>query len=503
MPVRDECYEPPAGRYISLSKRGCHLLAKARWMLGYVLVAETAFQYLLKTWSEVLEVLLFTTITGGFLVTTFVLRGFKGLAGIATGTWVQRLATLFLATLALSFLWGDQSLRSLLALFRLPTYLIIIAMVAETLRKEERIPTLAWITVGSITLIYTLAFVEFFFGSEVLGLQCAAVEKCLQSKPENWSWKGLSSYKAGIEDFARHGGIFNSTVIGDAYGMNRLGMFALLAYAPGIGLMLMSGHIHKVGVRMIVGGMMVFILGGMSLSGSRSGLFSICLTCMILILRISWNANQRHHIKAVVLINLVLVASTVSFWRTVPAGITSLDRIFRSSMEEPVSSSNTAGGNRRSKKAAQFIGERGISLDEYRIRNWRYGLNLFLDKPVWGIGFRMYNKKAITRFRNEAYTTRPKENAPIGVHNGYLKVLVEAGLLGGGAFLALLAFSLGTLLRSAPRLSADQVTWQIVFSSASVSMLFINLVDTHSEDRFFWMILAFAAASTHWKCPDC
>ena len=452
-----------AGGRLRLSKRGCHLLAKARWMLGYVLVAETAFQYLLKTWSEVLEVLLFTTITGGFLVTTFVLRGFKGLAGIATGTWVQRLATLFLATLALSFLWGDQSLRSLLALFRLPTYLIIIAMVAETLRKEERIPTLAWITVGSITLIYTLAFVEFFFGSEVLGLQCAAVEKCLQRHGERWRWQGYLLEGECTIFYPR--AIF-LTVSGNAYGPARLGLFGLLAFPLSMGIILTANRLRT---KLMAAGFGTFTLCGIILTGSRSAVLAILGQGVVFVVVAAWSAQARHHVRALIVANLAIGA------------------IFLLSSQLPL------GGPTATSRLTDFskraIQGDALVTEQPRIRNWRLAWDIFLNNPVGGKGFRTFPRESSQRFRSSI----------VGVHNGYLKVLAESGLLGMLPFLALLVFAATLLLAPTAMPSEGAAVWRIAFSAAFVGILIVNLVDVHSQDRYFWAVLGLAAGLETWR----
>ena len=113
------------------------LLREARCLLVYVLAAQTAFQFLLKTWSEVLEITLFMAIVGAYLAVRLAAEGVRGLVDIAGGLWTQRLAALFLVCLMVTFIWGDHSVRSALALLRLPTYLVIIAMVVDAMRRVD------------------------------------------------------------------------------------------------------------------------------------------------------------------------------------------------------------------------------------------------------------------------------------------------------------------------------------------------------------------------------
>ena len=78
-------------------------------------------------------------------------------------------------------------------------------------------------------------------------------------------------------------------------------------------------------------------------------------------------------------------------------------------------------------------------------------------------------------------------------------MLAEAGLLGALPFLALLATAAALTLTAIPPLSESAATWRVVFAVALVGILTINLVDTHTEDRYFWIVLGLVAALENWR----
>ena len=470
--------EMPASSVMPVSSRGRSLLSEVRWWLGYALVVQTAFQFLLKAWSETLEIFLFLALTSAFLVVTVVLQGVTGVVGLVTATWTQRLAALFLLALALSFLWGDQSLRSVLALLRLPTYLILIAMVVATLQSEERIPSFAWTILGAVCCIYLLTLVEFYFGSEVLGLECTDVETCRKFKMVGWHWEGFLYEEMELADFSRHGGIFNATVIGEAYGMSRLGQFAMLAYALGLGLVLHSGRTRS---KLLAAGLVTVVLWGLLLSGSRSVTLVVLVLPAVHSTLLALHARARHYVKLSILAHLAIFVAVVAFWQVLPARVTSLDRLRSASAELGEEVRNPA--EKPEQKVKIRLTGRG-DVDSWRLRNWELASALFFENPVGGRGFRMFQQEARQHF---------PETLVVGVHNGYLKVLAEAGLLGALPFLALLAWVLLVMLVPASDLSAVAALWKVVFLSLFIALLTVNLVDTHSEDRYFWIVLAFAA----------
>ena len=477
-----------------------HILAEARWLLGYVLVVEVALQFLLKAWSEVIEILLFVLITGGFLVATYVLKGIRGLTGMVTDTWTQRLAALFLGALAVSFLWGDHSVRSVLATLRLPTYLIVIAMMVESMRDgERRILSLAWIVLGGVSFVYVLAFIEFYWGSAILGLECADAPKCLQFKTVGWHWHGFFSetYIFGIQEFAKHGGILNATVIGESYGLNRLGLFAILVYSLGMGIVLNSDDMRR---KSIAGGLVTFVLLGVMLSGSRSATLIIGCLALVLTALVGLHGRTLRLVRTCVVTHLVIFTALFAFWRIMPEGITAVDRLVTPSRATVMVGDEPSGDGGPTvapeetvvPEQVDVIYEGELSAGPDRLRKWGLALNVFLADPVGGAGYRMFPLLYRQAFSNHWWTDA-------GVHSGYLKVLAEAGLLGTLPMLAFLGCVLVVMSARDPGLSPAANVWRIVFLTALVGMLTMNTVDTHDEDRYFWIVLAFAAVLEGWR----
>lgn len=476
--------------------------ARVHGFLACALVVQTALQFLLKAWSEVLEIVLFVSVTGGFLLATWVLKGPRGLVGLVTDTWIQRFAALFLGALAVSFLWGDQSGRGLLALLRLPTYLLVIGIVLESMRGGPgRMSSVAWTTLGAISLVYGLAFVEFFWGSDVLGLKCTE-PTCL---PHDWRWEGLLSDEADrpIGIFARYGKILIASVIGRAYGFARLGLFGIAAYALGMGLVLNSAGMRP---KLIAGGLASFCLFGVLLGGSRSvTLVAAGLTVAFTALTALCTRNLRL-VRTCVVTNLVVFAVLFGCWRALPAGITAVDRLVTPTQEYvrfspevferfPAWSTGLPGNLARVDYSGRFDPGAG------RRDAWQVGWDLFLENPWGGAGFRMFQPEyARRRPERVLAAAAPSGVVPVGVHSGYLKVLAETGLLGGVLFLALIGRALTVMTPArAPGSSSAENVWRVAFLSAFVGMLAVNAVDTHSEDRLFWIVLGFAAAVETWN----
>ena len=693
--------------FIQSTREKCRRARLLPWLLCYVLLVEIAFQFLLKTWSEVLEILLFAAILAVFLALKFVAEGPRGWLRILTDTWTQRLAALFILGIMISFLWGDHSTRSILAFLRLPTYLVIIAMVVETLREEKRIPSFAWTILVGITLVFMLVLVEFYFGSDAVGLKCTDVPRCEHYKMDGWHWEGLLDRSTDIEVFTRHGGNLNASVIAEAYGLSRLGLFSILAYALGIGLIITSGRWRS---RLIAGGLLAVVAFGIFISGSRSGTLALPIV-LAAFLALSAVSLPRSVVRLTVAGVAVLAAGFLMLL-VLPTGFTTFDRISQEEAPKyeigeaavrgeaaeqrvgtpviaylvqdeshladddpiqpwywqranaqpndanapdeatwtqvkgaPTGEYNATGDDRgkflrsyvyyekngslyraetpaigpiqealvvvaelpavepveeelpavaateeelptvetveeesptvetveEESSAVESAGEElptvepveaeppavesveeesptvesaeeelpavepaeeelpavepakeelpavepaeeelpavelaeeeppavevNLALDQPRLSNWMLALELFTDNPVGGSGFRTFQPEALERFQG-AIDVGVHD---VGVHNGYLQILSESGLIGTLPLLAVLAWSLWMMWRLAPGASGDAILWRNAFLSAFLTFLALNVIDTHTEDRFFWTVLAFAAVVEVWN----
>ena len=153
-------------------------------------------------------------------------------------------------------------------------------------------------------------------------------------------------------------------------------------------------------------------------------------------------------------------------------------------------------GQQRQTDAAADGGDSGYSVprtvapDGGRTRNWELALELFAANPIGGNGYRTFQPEARRAFF---------DTYPIGVHNGYLKVLSESGLVGALPMLGLFAGAVALMLRRGRRASEREVLWRNVFLSVLAAFLALNLLDTHSSDRYFWVALAFAGVVEVWR----
>ena len=602
------------GAFLSSGWRRFRAAWARPWLLCYVLLAAIAFQFLLKTWSEVFEIALFVAIVAAFLALKLAADGPRGLLSIATGTWTQRLAALFLVCLMVTFIWGDHSVRSTLALLRLPTYLVIIAMVIDAMRKEDRIPSLAWVALVGITGVFALILVEFYFGSDAVGLECADVEKCFREKHSSWHWNGLLNRgEESRQGFTARGGNLNASVIAEAYGISRLSLFTILAYALGIGLMLIS---RRFAFKLVAGGLVVVAVFVMLNSGSRSGLIGFAIVSGAFI-ALSAVSLPQFLVPLLVSIAAVIVAGLL-LSAILPTGETTLGRVYRMfDRESRVTITGLAAGDERlaasdgplvvghridglaagqeylvrmraeGKAGAGYWTEvitvvaqsngnsrggcdagaegcgslvltwyepdapssnithyrvvlrdgdaatgqslkwrtqwqkryfivpslrsqqrqttadkptgggaggnsvtRAAAPDAGRIRNWQLALELFAANPIGGNGYRTFQPEARRAFF---------DTYPIGVHNGYLKVLSESGLVGALPMLGLFAGAVALMLRLGREASEREVLWRNVFLSVLAAFLALNLLDTHSSDRYFWVVLAFAGVVEVWR----
>ncbi len=568
------------------------------WMLCYVLLVDIAAQLLLKTWSEVLEILLFLAIIGVYLALKLAAQGPRGLLRMVTETRVQQLAALFILALMAAFIWGDKSPRSVLALLRLPTYLVVAAVVVDALRREERMNSFAWTMLVSITLLFGLIFVEYYFGSDAVGMRCEYVERCITRKIEGWHWAGLLHESTDIARLATNGGDMNVSVIAEAYGIVRVVLFGVLGCAVGTMLTLRS---RRLAVRALAAAMTSVLVFGLIISASRAGLLGLGVMWASLLALHVWSAQLRRAALWLAAVIAAVTAAGVVMSMALPVGETVLDRVSAAvedvwastqtlldppepqpptdRMAEPSApqpptdriadpsapqpstdraaepsaprpstdriadpsapqpstdraaepsaprpstdriadpSAPQPSTDRAAEpsaprpstdraadppapwpsidRAAEPTGVIGRPLtsestvpgDLRRLRNWQLAMDMFTASPVVGAGYRTYQPEARRNF---------PFSITVGVHSGYLKILSETGLLGFVPFLAMTGYAAWALLRREPDEPAAAAAWRSVFLSALAAMLAMNLTDTHSSDRFFWVVLAVAAAA--------
>lgn len=121
----------------------------------------------------------------------------------------------------------------------------------------------------------------------------------------------------------------------------------------------------------------------------------------------------------------------------------------------------------------------------HRFDIWRVGWLMFVDSPVWGLGFDAFSTQfrtylEISGLSDVFYAWKPKEP-----HNAFVRVIVDLGLIGLTIFLTLL----GTATRKIWQAWRDQgvsrfaVVWSIVLF---VFLLNASMVDSSIDRKYLW-----------------
>ena len=454
------------------------------WLLGYLLVIQAAFQGLIIAHWGVVGNILTLVICGLFLVAVYFRTRKPGDLVIAVlGTRTQQLAAIFVFSLVITMIWGNHSYQAFLSLGQKITFLLIMAVVIDTMRNSERLSSLAWFVSASIALLFILAMIEYYFGIDLTMLD----EK----------WYVPRDYCKGIN----HVRMAHLT-IDNIYGTNRLAFYSLLPVALGMGLIFTSVRLL---VRLIAAGLVIIIIFWVILSGSRSGTLAILITLLsfVLINSKSWKTFVSNTFTSAVILGSVFLLLWI-----LPVGVTSLERIYENDTMSRILSGHALNIGLCDKDTPATIGKpatstvpdkiidvrnkykKGITLDDRRIRNWKIAIEVFLDNPIGGSGFRTSTQEVLARVP-DARITDP--------HSGYLMVLSESGLLGTVPLAALLFYSLVLLFRSIPGISGSANVWKAAFFSALTGMLAANLTASYQFERHLWVVLAFAAVIEIWR----
>jgi len=143
--------------------------------------------------------------------------------------------------------------------------------------------------------------------------------------------------------------------------------------------------------------------------------------------------------------------------------------------------------------------------NEKRLNYWKSSLEMFSDKPIFGIGTGMWfgqypmSKGLKDRINSEAITDENVYfNSDLNPHNIYLEFLSENGIVGLIAFLLIIIPVFYSLLRSSLR--------KEIFIPAFLSLLSFLIIGffTFTKDNFCVMIIVFLvlAISSHEKNID-
>jgi O-antigen ligase len=121
----------------------------------------------------------------------------------------------------------------------------------------------------------------------------------------------------------------------------------------------------------------------------------------------------------------------------------------------------------------------------YRYGLWRMALHMISDNPVFGVGPGNFVVKYA------AYRQSPAHLFPHYVHNTYLQVWAESGILGFVSLLAVLAAAVAQLL--AARARAPNVRWRRLAEAVLAGFVgYLAFMGTSNglHDQTFWLLLA-------------
>ena len=454
-----------------------------RWLLGYILMIQAAFQGVIIAHWGIIGNILTLAICCLFLLAVYVqARNIRDLVQGILGTRTQCFAALFVLCLVITMLWGNHSHQAFLSLGQKITFLLIMAVVIDTMRRKQALSSFAWVISGSVTLLFISMLVEYYLGIDLTML--------------DEQWNDPRDFCQGIN----HVRMTYFTTIDNIYGTNRLAFYAILPVALGMGLIQTSSRLLP---RLIAALLVVIVVFWVILSGSRSGTLAVLITCLtfaLLYIR-SWKTAIGYTATS----SAILVMVFLLLW-LLPAGVTSLERIVKNdslSRMLSVQALNIGLCDKETTTAKPVITvvpekvitvrnkyKKGITIDEARKRNWKIALEIFLQNPLGGSGFRTSTEEVLARVPETKVTD---------LHSGYFTVLAEAGLLGTIPLAALLAYALILLFRYTPKLSGETVVWKAVFLSALTGMLAANLTASYLFERHLWVVLAFAAVIEIWN----
>ena len=359
------------------------------------------------------------------------------------GTSTQRFMALFLLGTFVSMLWAEQDFRTWLDLFQKITLFFVVAAVVDGFGRGARIETLAWLAVGSVTVLYLLSELEFYVGGVPLpGLSDASVLE------QSASAEDAGDYTGRLDAF------------GSSYNSNRFAFLAILPLSLAIGFIVA----HKMRPKVLLATAACLVLGfGILLSGSRAGTLGALVSSGSILL-IAGHGQRRLRL-GVAAFAVVLVA--LGILQFLPSGRTAYDRLIGRVAELSLTGESV-----------------GLEIDQRRRDLWEFGLTLFQENPISGVGLRRFEAESVARggFRR---VWDP--------HSAFIQVLAETGLLGAVPFAVLLGHVGWILVRNKKTLPRHLNVWKAVFAGAFFGMVVYSIFGTAQYARFFWIPVAFAA----------
>ena len=375
-------------------------------------------------------------------------RSPESLPGALLGTSTQRLMALFLLGTFVSMLWAEQDFRTWLDLFQKITLFFVVAAVVDGFGRGARVETLAWMAIGSVTLLYFLSELEFYVGIggvggvPFLGVSSASILDVAASAQES------SDLSIRLD------------ALGSSYSPNRFGFVAILPLSLAVGVIVA----HRIRPSVLLATAACLVLGfGILLSGSRAAALGGLVSSGTILL-LAGHGQRRLRIGGIA---IAVVLAALVILQFLPTGLTAYDRLIGRVAELSLSGESV-----------------GLKVDPVRRDLWELGLRLFRENPISGVGLRKFQAESV------AEASIRSVGDP---HSAYVQVLAETGLLGTVPFAVLLGHVGWVLLRNRKTLPRRITVWQAVFAGAFFGMMVYSIFGTAQYARFFWIPVAFAA----------
>jgi hypothetical protein len=358
------------------------------------------------------------------------------------GSRIQVALFLFIAVSAISHLIGYAVGVEgiLLNYLQRVTGFLLVGVVAAGLRHERYLDfCMKLLVVGSVGFAL-LSIAEFYFGIQLLPAQ------------SEWGAEGLMG-----QEYSENVNLSRLRGVGDSLTINR---FALQLLVPiGMTMAWLSPRVRR-GLGVVPLGCLIVLLTALFGTMSRGGLVSLVVGAAIVMIA----AYRLRPASVLAVLTLAVVLGTGVAYTLNHLGV-------GDELESRLTSSELDEGSK------------------IRKASWLHGLNLFADSPVWGVGFGVWGTDSV----------RPGMTNP-DPHNAYIRILAFHGILGGVFFVYLIYSLYSVLLQSAKDLGEKFEFWRPYYVAALTAFLTMNLFNSYFFDRYFFLIVGFAAALEHaWR----
>ena len=288
-------------------------------------------------------------------------------------------------------------------------------------------------------------------------------------------WKNIYPFlPEGVREYAQQ-------LINDGYGIPIGGSIIFADYVMAMAIVSMvSSLIVKLQNRPLkilkYITIVLLLFCGIMLEGRRSELLCILSTvCVMFVLSIDFRLGKETR-KKFSLVGLVGILSLFVILLLGTQGY--LDRFVRT--VEQIVLSVTSGAK--------------VDITSGRIRRWRRAWELFQEAPFMGIGWGRYANYAFGDFREIAATTPINDKY---VHNDYLNILCETGIIGFLGIIVPLLYIFITTYRQNRRLQRYRCHQNILilnFISLGIQMFFgfLSFLDPSFYKFYFWFFYTVA-----------